>query len=150
MHGGHELSTVPLDHLPALTRDPERWSEQGPRCNGSEHHDELRLDEGKLRDQPWPAGLDVNAVRCLVNAAFALVAKAKMLYGVGDVGCLAIDTGLVHRLVQQPPRRTDERNALAILLVAGRFTDQHDACVRVPCAEHSLGRVPVELATAAL
>src|SRR5205085_2463985 len=53
------------------------------------------------------------------------------------------------RLVEQPPRRADERTSLDVLAVAGLLADQHDARLRGASAEHALGRVLPKPAAAA-
>ena len=50
--------------------------------------------------------------------------KRKVLDGVGDVDILPGHAGFLERLLEQPSRRTDEGNALAILHVTGLLADQ--------------------------
>jgi hypothetical protein len=64
-----------------------------------------------------------------------------MFHRVGDVGLLAVDAGFLQRTVEHQPRRSHERFAGKIFLVAGLLADQHHLGVLRTFAEHGLRRV---------
>src|SRR5688572_27072733 len=88
--------------------------------------------------------------RRLVQAALAARLPLEVLDRVGDVQVLALDARGLQRPVEQASGRPDERQALAVLLVARLLADQHDPGVGVAGAEHSLRRVGPERAIVAL
>ena len=53
-----------------------------------------------------------------MEAQLAFLQETKMFDGVGHVNLPAIDAGLLQRLIQQTPGRSDERLALPVLLIA--------------------------------
>jgi hypothetical protein len=54
---------------------------------------------------------------------------------------LAVYARRFERPVEEPSGGPDEGQALLVLLVARLLADEHDPCMRVPGAEHRLGRV---------
>ena len=60
-----------------------------------------------------------------MDPALAALLELEMLDRIGDVGLGAVDPGLLQRLVEDLPRRADERVAGQILLIAGLFADEH-------------------------
>src|SRR4051794_13485447 len=69
--------------------------------------------------------------------------EPEVLHGIGDVDVAAVDPGVAERLVQHPPGRTDERLALAVLLVTRLFPDHDHAGGLRAFTEHRLrGRLP--------
>ena len=73
-----------------------------------------------------------------MDPALALRLPLEVLDDVRDVCGRAVDPGLLHRLVEQPTCRADERLALLVLLVARLLPDEHDLGLRRPLAEHRL------------
>ncbi len=54
--------------------------------------------------------------------------------------------GLLERLVEQAPRRPDERMAAEVFLVAGLLADEHRGGSPGALAEHGLGAPPPQVA----
>src|SRR3954447_2398949 len=73
-----------------------------------------------------------------------------MLDDVGPVGVGRVDARVLERRGQEPPGRPDEGLALLVLLVAGLLAEKHQPGPLQPVAHHGLGRLTVELATAAV
>jgi hypothetical protein len=73
-----------------------------------------------------------------------------MLYRVGDVNLRTVDAGLFQRAVEHLPRRSDERLAGEVFLVAGLLADQHDPGLLRAFAEHGLRRAFPEMTGAAI
>ena len=116
----------------------------------SQTHDQLRLNGVQLRFEPRPACRNFHPTRLGMDAPLAALGKFEVFHGVRDVDLFAIEPGFLHRFIQQPPGRPDERMSLAILFVAGHFADHHDSGIRRSFAEHDLRGVPVQVAAAAL
>ena len=108
--------------------------------------DDVRLHRLDLAFDPLVAGVDLALRRGLVQAALAAQLPFEMLDGIGDVEMLAVDAGGLERLIEQPPRRTHERQSLLIFLVARLLADEHHARVRVAGAEYRLRGVRPERA----
>jgi hypothetical protein len=68
---------------------------------------------------------------------------------VRDVDALPFKTCRRQALVEYSAGRTDKRTALAVFLVAGLFSNQHDSVFRVAAACHRLRGVPPQLAASA-
>ncbi|HEY1653520.1 MAG TPA: hypothetical protein VGF86_00225 [Candidatus Tumulicola sp.] len=60
-----------------------------------------------------------------MNPAFAARHEFEMLYRIGDVRILRIDSGQFHRFVQHVPGGSDEGMPLAVFAVAGLLADEH-------------------------
>ena len=73
-----------------------------------------------------------------------------MLDRIGDVDGRAVDTGFLHRAIQQFSRRPDERFSLQVLLVTRHLADHDDLGVLRPFAEHRPRGVFVEVAARAI
>ena len=98
----------------------------------------MRLDRRDLGFEPLMAGVDLALRRGLVQPPLAAQLPFEVLYRIRDVEMLPVDASGLERAVEQPARRTDEGQALLVLLVARLLADQHDARVRVAGAEHRL------------
>ena len=59
---------------------------------------------------------------------------------VGDIGLAAIEADRGDHAVEQLARAADERQALDVLVAAGRLADEHHARLRIAVGEHELGR----------
>ncbi len=68
---------------------------------------------------------------------------------VRDIDALAFKAGRHQALVEYSTGRTHKRTALAVFLVAGLFSNQHDSLFRVAAARHGLRGVPPQLAPSA-
>jgi len=77
----------------------------------------------------------------LMQTDFAARHEFEMFDRPGDVDFASVDAGLDQGAVEHMPRRTDERLAGEVFLVAGLLANQHDARVRRAFAKHSLGRI---------
>jgi hypothetical protein len=73
-----------------------------------------------------------------------------VFHRVRHVGVGPVDTGLHKPAVQHPPGRTDEWNALPVLLITWLFADEHDSSGRIALAEDGLGGVLVQFAAPAV
>jgi hypothetical protein len=86
----------------------------------------------------------------MYSALAALAGELEVLDGVGLIRHLGVDVGIAERTREQSSGRTDERQALDVLLVAGLLTDQHHRRIRMAVTEDSLRGVLVQrTATAA-
>src|SRR2546421_12952109 len=63
----------------------------------------------------------------------------EVLDRVRHVDSAAVDAGCLERLVEELARRSDERLAGAILLVAGLLTDEHHGRLARALSEHRVG-----------
>ena len=93
--------------------------------------DDARLDQLDLPEQVRLAGLDLVGLRVAVPGRPALE-------HVGDVDLGALEADAGEQLVEQLPGLTDERDALLVLVEAGRLADEHQVGVRIPDAEDDL------------
>ena len=73
-----------------------------------------------------------------MDAPPAARGEFEMLHRVGDINQPPVDAGFFQRLVQQLSRRSNERAADHILLIAWLFADEHHARATWPFAEHGL------------
>ncbi len=73
-----------------------------------------------------------------------------MFYRIGDVNLVAVDAGFFQRAVERQPRRSDERFAGEVFLVARLLADQHHLGIPRAFAEHGLRRVFPEMTGAAM
>src|SRR4029078_577446 len=97
-------------------------------------------DAGDLAVEPAQARVDLGRIRALVQAPLAAELELEVLDDFRAVKRGAVDADLVERLVEEPPGRPDERQALDILAIAGLLADQHDRSVIGARAEHGLRR----------
>ena len=74
-----------------------------------------------------------------MDPAFPARLPLEVLDRVRDVGRTAVDPDRLERLVEDAPRRADERLARAVLLVARLLADEHRGRVHRPLPEHRLG-----------
>src|SRR5205814_752591 len=84
-----------------------------------------RLHDGELRLEPGSARRHLRPVRLLVDPPLPARLPLEVLDGVRDIGRPAVDAGRLERLVEEVPRRADERLSRAVLLVAGLLADEH-------------------------
>ena len=130
-------------HLSTLFGDTEGAPQQRTRRGRAQADHDLWSDGFHLRQQPGTTGADLVGVWFFVEAPLAPSLgrlPLEVLDRVGDVRSSALDLRRLERLVQQPSRRAHEGQSSPILLVARLLTDQHERRVRVPRAEHGLGR----------
>ena len=97
----------------------------------AERRDHARLDQLDLPEEIRLAGLDLVGHRVAVPGRAALDDVRHV-----DVGALEPDAG--EQLVEELPGLADEREALLVLVEAGRLADEHEVGVRVADAEHDL------------
>ena len=83
-----------------------------------------------------------------MDAALAAGVPLEVLDGIRDVRRRAVDARLDERVVEDSPRRADERLAGPVLLVARLLADQHHLRSRRALAEHGLGPNFPEVAAA--
>src|SRR6266540_433409 len=138
---------VTVEKLPPFLRNANDSSHHRLSRGGAQADDQLRMDGLDLRLKPRLAGYDLPDQRLLVQAPLATLDPFKMLHRVCDVNLVARNARFSEGFVQETTCRSDERVALAIFHIAWLFTDEHDARVSRPFAEHRLGRVLVEIAT---
>ena len=74
----------------------------------------------------------------------------EMLHGVRHIGRASVDSRLLQRLSQNPPRRPDKWVAAQILLISWLLSDQYEPRMPWPFAEDNLRRIPVERTSRAL
>ena len=127
MDGGHHhRRQVGVDQAAPIPGDAEAASEQGLGRRGAEADEHARVHGLQFGRQPRPARLDLFCVGLLVDSALALRRPLEVLDGVGDVHLGPIDPRRFQRLVEHPPRGSDEGAALLVLLVARLLADEHD------------------------
>ena len=126
-----------------LTRTWETLKDQVPQLNlePEEDDDGFRRNRGDFLFQPQVAGLDLGALRLLVNAPVPAAHELEMLDGIRDVGFASRDTGIVKRPVEKPACRPDERSTLLILLITRLLADEDEPRIVGSRAEHRLGRL---------
>ena len=151
MDGGRdERCEVRVEQLAAVLREAERTPHQRLCRGGAEQHERLRLDHAQLLLQPRAAGVDLEALRGLVDAAAAALLELEVLDGVRHVGLVARDAGRLEPLVELPAGRPHERLAGEVLLVARLLADEHHARPLQALAEDGLGGAAPEVAAAAV
>src|SRR5215831_9997592 len=112
---GQDLATLP--------GDPEAWAENRL-CRCRAHcYDEAGPDDPQFRFQPRTARCDFARVRLLMNSAFSARLPLKMFHRVGDVNLRPIDSSFLERAVHDFPRRTNERFARHIFVIARLFAN---------------------------
>ena len=150
MEGGDDVreSLAALD-LAALLRDAKAQAEKHLGGGRAEGDDDRGMDRLHLAFEPLVARLDLALRRRLVQAPLAPGLPLEVLHRVRDVRLRAIDSGLVHGLVQDAAGGPHERVALPVLDVAGLLADEHNAGARVALPEDRLGRVLPQRAIAA-
>src|SRR5262249_34277264 len=115
-----------MQGLSAQLGDGDRTAEQTARRRGAERDDGRRLHERAFEIEPNLAALDFVGVGTLVQPALAAHLMLEMLHRIGNENLRARNSRLCQRAVEDPPRRTDERLAAEVLLVAGLLADEHD------------------------
>jgi hypothetical protein len=135
-----------LEQLAAARRDPEFLAHQRLSRRGPEQHDHLGADELDLLLEPGQAGADLASAGFLVHTQLALRDPFEMLHDVRDVRVASLDPGVLHRPIEHPTGRADERMAVQVLFIARLLADEHDARLGRSLTEHRLGRVLVERA----
>ena len=138
----------------AVTIGARSESSSSPRCwvtregaaeqrlgrGGAEQHQRLGPHDLQLLLEPRLAGVDLEALRGLVDAAAPALLELEVLDHVGQVGVLALDAGRLEPAVELPARGAHERLARAVLLVARLLAHEHEPRGLPPLAEHGLGR----------
>src|SRR5690348_2483553 len=122
---GHALGEVRLEPLAALLRDAELLAEERLRRRRAEADEHRRLHDRELRLEPGAAGHLLGPARLRVDAPLPARLPLEVLDRVRDVDLPAVDPREIERLVEQAPRRPDERAALLVLLVARLLADEH-------------------------
>src|SRR5712691_9426911 len=97
----------------------------------AERRDDLWLDQLDLLPEVAFARLDL--VRQGVT-----VAGRTAFQGVTHEDIAARESDAREQRVEELPRLADERDALLVLVEAGRLSDEHQVCLRVPRAEDDL------------
>jgi hypothetical protein len=116
---------------PVHARDPALRAREQLGREVPERADHPGLDQLDLAVQEWPAGVD------LVGLGIAVAGRARLQH-VGDEDVVAGEADLLQELVQELPGPAHERQALLVLVHAGRLTDEHQVGVRVARSEHHL------------
>jgi len=98
----------------------------------AERADHLWLDELDLPVQVGPAGVELVRLR-------VTVARRSALEGVADKHVLPRQPDLPQELVEQLAGAAYERQALEVLVMAGRLADEHQVGVRVAVSEDHIG-----------
>src|SRR5205823_5881803 len=127
MHGRRdERRERRLHELAAMLRDAELAAEERLRGGRAETGEHLRLYDLDLRLEPRMARGDLLGARALVDAALPARRPLEVLDRIRDVHRLAVDAGLLERVVEDAAGGTDERFALEVLAVARLLSDHHD------------------------
>jgi hypothetical protein len=113
-----------LDHAVALPNSELR-SKKSLSGDRAEADDQIRSYGLKFRVEPRPACMNLLHTRLFVKTQFAPGLPAKVFHRIGDVNQAPIDRSLFQTPIEKSAGRTDERLALAILLVSRLFADHH-------------------------
>ena len=143
---GHRRGEVRLDQRAAAPSDAKRSAEERLGGGRAEQHEHPGLDHGDLCLEPRAAGGDLARARLLMNAPLPARLPLEVLHGIRHVRSGAVDPGLGERLVEESPRRADERPSRPVLLVTRLLADEHGSRVLRALAEDGLGSEPPELA----
>src|SRR5262245_44594813 len=135
--------------LPAHLGDRDDAPEQAARRGRAERYNCLRSHDGALAFEPPFAAIDFMSIRALVQAALAAHLMFEVFDRIGDEHILALDAGLLQRLIQEAAGRTDKWATGEILLVAWLLADQHQTRMCSPLARHNLGGELIERAARA-
>jgi hypothetical protein len=122
-----------------LARDAKLPTQQRLGRGGAHAHEDLRAHGGDLGVQPGTARPDLFRARALVDPALASAFPLEVLHHVGDVDVVANDPRTLECLVEDATRRSHERPAEDVFLVAGLLTDEHQPGAPGPFAEDHLG-----------
>ena len=99
--------------------------------------------------EPGLAGVDLEALRRLVDAATAALLELEVLDDVGQVCVRARDAGRLEPAIELASCGPHERMPLEVLAVAGLLAHEHQPRARRPLTEHGLrGRLPQVTAAA--
>src|SRR5579863_1775853 len=119
MDGAHHqpppLPELRFLHLSLVLAHAESRAEQRLARHRAKQYEQPGTDEIEFRLQPVPAGLDLGAVRALVDPALAAFGPLEVLDGVSQVDIGAVDAAVAQGPVQDPPGRPDERTSLLVL-----------------------------------
>src|SRR5512146_1801350 len=151
MDGSEDRRSPPrFERDPALLHYAEGSSEKCLRRGGAKADDHSRLDECNLVFEPRHARADLASARRLVDAPLgaSVLGPLEVLDGVRDVHVIAVDACRVEGMVEEPPRRPDERPSGLVLRVTRLLPDRHDLCGGRTFAEHGLGAELVQIAAA--
>ena len=143
---GHERggSILQRKGSAAQRADRRRAAEQAADRSRAQRDDHSGLDDRALKVLPPAAAIDLVGIRPLVQAALTTQLVLEVLHRIGDECLLSRNAGVIERLVEHSPGRTDERQAGQILFVAGLLADQHDRRPPRALPGHRLGGVAVE------
>jgi hypothetical protein len=145
--GDDRRDIVDIEGHAAAGGDRDGTTQQRPSGGGSERHNDPTSHRPQFRLDPRMARLDFCRVRLLVQPPLAPQLVLEMLDGIRCIHRVAIDIGILQAGPQHAASGSHERTALAILLIAGLFADQHDRRRPDTLAEHDLLGVGVERAT---
>jgi hypothetical protein len=73
-----------------------------------------------------------------MEAALAAPLPPKVLHHVGEIDLGTRDPSRLERVVENPPRRSDERMALDVLAVPGLLADEHEPRILLALATDGL------------
>src|SRR5205085_638667 len=76
----------------------------------------------------------------LMQPPLATLFEFEVFHRVGHVRLRARDARILQRAIQNPPRRSDERTPLQVLIIARLFAYEHYASGTRTFAQNSLGR----------
>lgn len=138
-----------LDEAAAFFGHAPCGSEDRLRRAGSEAYQNRGANHRHFRFEPRLAGSQLSAVRLLVNSPLAAFFEFEMLHGVGDIDGKAIDTGFDQRAIEEAAGGSDKWMALAVFLITGLFTNEHDGSRTLAFAEDSLSGMFVQIASVA-
>ena len=130
--------------------DGDHFFENAPGGAGAQSHGKARPNKVKFVPEPPPATLDL--VRCwtLVQAPFAALLELEMLDRIGHERFAPLDSCRCQCFVENTPRRAHEWRALQVLVIAWLLAYQHQRRATWASSRHSLRRVAIKVAAAAL
>ncbi len=147
MHGRRDRWPQPGGlQLAVLLSDAEEAADERLCGCRPQAHDGPRFDALELRVQPRAAGVDLLALRLLMDAPLAARLPPEVLHHVGDVDGPASDSRIVEGSIEQLTGRTDKGRAGLVLAIAWLLPDEHQPRALRTFAEDGLGRVAIEVA----
>ncbi len=150
MNGSGHWTVIGWKYLSAVFCQSKLCAEQTLRRSCTQTDDELRMNSGNLRFQPWAAGGDFKRVRFLVQPNLAARFPFEMLHSIGDVHISSIDARRLETFIKQLTSWSDKRLPLPIFTIAGLFAHHQDSGMGSAFPEDDLRRIPIKVASMTL
>jgi hypothetical protein len=137
-------------NLSAVLCQSKLRSEQTLGRSGTQADNELGMNGGNLRFQPWAAGRYFKRVWFLMQPNLAARLPFEMLHSVGDVHLRSIDPRGLEALIKKLTGRSDKRLSLLVFAIAGLFPHQEKSGMDSAFTKDDLRRFPIKVASTTL